>query len=215
MRYFSTALMATVISFAGLQMADAQQNTNTNTNNNANTTNAAGNVSGQTGQSENFTIQRDANSFIGGAATNFLGGQTASGLGGLGGGGFGGGGLGALGGLGRGNTGFGSQLNSQSTTQPQIRFRITLGFSHPRPAGTKISAQFARRLTRIPQLPSARSVAVTMEDRTAVLAGEVATEHEKMLIEKLAMMEPGVAEVRNELTVTASLELLPLPEATN
>lgn len=213
MRCYLTPLLATVLSIAGLQVADAQL---TNNGNNTNTTtNATGNVSGQTGQSENFTIQRDATSFIGGSATSFLGGQAAAGGTGFGGLSGLGGGLGALGGLGRGNTGFGAQANTQNTTEPQIRFRITLGFSHPRPAGTKVSAQFARRLTRIPQLVSARSVAVTMEDRTAVLAGQVETEHEKTLIEKLAMMEPGVSAVRNELTVTAAPELLPLPETTN
>lgn len=210
MRYYLVGLLAGLMTFASLRVVDAQQQQQQQQQ-----TTAAGNVSGQTGQSENFTIQRDANSFIGGAATNFLGGQTAVGGTGLGGLRGLGGGIGGLGGLGRGNTGFGAQANSQSTTEPQIRFRITLGFSHPRPAGTKVSADFARRLTRIPQLASARSVAVTMEDRTAVLAGQVATEHEKKLIEKLAMMEPGVSAVRNELTVTASSELLPLPEATN
>jgi hypothetical protein len=210
MRYLFAVLLALVISAANLQTADAQQQQQQQQQ-----TNAAGNVSGQTGQSDNFNIQRDTTSFIGGSAANFLGGQAGAGGTGLGGlGGFGGG-IGGLGGFGRGNTGLGTQANTQSTTAPQIRFRITLGFSHPRPAGTKVSADFARRLTRIPQIASARSVAVTMEDRTAVLAGEVETEHERMLIEKLAMMEPGVSAVRNELTVAAALELLPLPESTN
>jgi hypothetical protein len=206
MRLLNYTLLAVAMTFTSLRVADAQQQQQQQTN-------AAGNVSGQIGTSDNFTIQRDATAFLGGAATSFFGDQGATGATGLRGlSGLGGGGLG---GFGRGNTGFGNQLNNQNATKPQIRFRITLGFSHPRPAGTKVSEGFARRLTRIPQLASARSVAVTMEDRTAVLAGQVATEHEKTLIEKLAMMEPGVSAVRNELTVTASLELLPLPEATN
>ena len=92
---------------------------------------------------------------------------------------------------------------------------MTLGFTHPHPAPSKISTNFAQRLSRIPQLPSAQSIAVTMEDRTAVLVGQVDSEREKRMIEKLAMMEPGVAEVRNELTVNSAQELLPLPEATN
>ncbi len=207
MRYSSTVLLAVVISFGSARFAEAQLNTNDD--------NTAGNVSGQTGQSQNFTIQRDPNAFIGGAATNFLSGQAglgATGFGGLGGGGA----LGGLGGFGRGNIGFNNQANlQQNAPEPQIRFRITLGFSHPRPTGAKVSANFARRLTRIPQLPSARSVAVTMEDRTAVLAGQVGSEHERTMIEKLAMMEPGVSAVRNELTVKESPELLPHPESTN
>ena len=54
-----------------------------------------------------------------------------------------------------------------------------------------------------------------MEDRTAVLAGQVDSEREKRLIERLAMMEPGVEAVRNELTLKAAEELLPLPAETN
>lgn len=178
--------------------------------------NAAGNISGQTGQSDNFSIQRDANAFIGGAATNFLGGQAATGASTFGRGGLSGlGGLGALGGFGRGNTGFGNQFGAQTAPEPVIRFRMTLGFSHPQPAPTTISTNLSQRLSRIQQLPSAKSVAVTVEDRTAVLAGQVDSEREKRLIEKLAMMEPGVSEVRNELTVTAAPELLPLPGPAN
>ena len=214
----TAVLVAATFCLVTQQMA-VGQGTLLNTGNNAAGNNAAGNntagnISGQTGQSSNFTIQRDPNAFIGGAATNFIGGQgatTNAALSRLGGGGL----LGGFGGFGRGNTGFGNQANTQANAEPQIRFRITLGFSHPRPSGTKLSAQFARRLTRIPQLPSAEFVSVTMEERTAVLAGEVETAREKRLIERLALMEPGVSAVRNELTVKAMPEFLPPAEATN
>lgn len=205
MRYLSTILLAVVIVIASSLVAEAQlPNENPN------------NISGQTGQSENFSIQRDPTAFIGGTTANIVGAQATAGgdvtrTAGL---------LGALGSVGNRNNSnlfnqFNQQANTQGTAEPQIRFRITLGFSHPRPTGTKISATFARRLVRIPQLPSARSVAVTMEERTAVLAGEVDSERAKRLIEKLAMMEPGVSAVRNELTVKATEALLPLPAATN
>ncbi len=207
MRRSYTILVASLVLLAVVENANGWQ---------VNQQDAAGNVSGQTGQSDNFTIQRDSTSFIGGAASTILGGQTATGATGVSSALRGGlSGLGGLGGFGRGNTGLGGQANSQATAAPQIRFRITLGFSYPRIAGAKISAQFARRLTRIPQLTSARMVSVSMEDRTAVLVGEVETDHEKTLIEKLALMEPGVSEVRNEMTVKAAPELLSLPEATN
>lgn len=205
MRPLLTLAFALIISFVGLRVAQAQlPNENTP------------NVTGQTGTSDRFSIQREAGAFIGGSTANIVGAQGTTG--GAGTAGL----LGAFGSVGnRNNNSLFNQFNQanqatqQSATEPQIRFRITLGFSHPRPAATKISATFARRLNRIPQLPSARSVAVTMEDRTVVLAGQVDSEREKRLIEKLAMMEPGVAEVRNELTVKAAQELLPPLEATN
>ena len=196
MRCVAPILVAAVILGAWCPVAEAQQNVDD-----------PGNISGQTGQSENFTISRDNNAFIGGAASNSIFGSpqgAASGIGGLGTAGL----IGGLGGFGRGAQSF-QQQNNQSSSEPKIRFRIAIGFSHPRPSGTKVSAQFARRLSRIPSLPSAQSVAVTMEDRTAVIAGVVGTDREKRLIERLAMMEPGVSAVRNELTVKADAEPLP------
>lgn len=218
MRFLSMTLLTVAISCASQQIAVAQRSL-LNTENNVTGATNTGSVSGQTGQSENFNIQRDPTSFIGGAASNIIGAQTGTaGLNRLGAGGMLGGlgGLGGgLGGFGRGNMGFGNQANTQTSTEPQIRFRMTLGFSHPRPTETAISARFTQRLSRLPQLPSAPSVAVTMEDRTAILAGEVESEREKRLIEKLAMMEPGVSAVRNELTVKATPELLAPSGATN
>ncbi|HRX82588.1 MAG TPA: hypothetical protein P5307_26155, partial [Pirellulaceae bacterium] len=185
MRFFFVVVLALVLSSVSAEVAKAQL-TNENPA-------GLGNVSGQTGTSENFSIQRNNSSFIGGSATNIIAGQSAvtgtGGLGGLGTAGL----IGGLGGLGRGfgntgfgNTGFGNQ-NGQNTATPQIRFRTTLGFTHPHPAPTQISTNFSQRLSRIPQLPSAQSIAVTMEDRTAVLAGQVDSEREKRRIEKLAM----------------------------
>jgi BON domain len=209
MRYLVTALVISVFSLVSSQSVMGQQANNDNT----------GNVSGQTGQSDRFTIQRDNTGFIGGSATSILNGQaaTAGRTGGLGTAGLIGGlsGLGGgFGNRGAGNTGFGNQANSQSSG-PQIRFRITLGFTHPRPSASAVSVGFARRLTRLPQLPSAKLVSVTMEERTAVLSGEVDSEREKRLIAHLARMEPGVSEVRNDLTVKRTPELLPLTEPTN
>ncbi len=192
-------LLGLVVSFVGLHTAEAQVNNDQN----------AINISGQTGQSDNFAIQREAGAFIGGATTSILGGQgTAAAAA------FSRGGLGGLGGFGRGNTGFGNQAGQQ-TAEPQIRFRLTLGFSHPLPSATQVKSTFTRRLSRIPQLSSVGEVSVTMEQRTVVLVGQVGTQHQRTLIEKLAMMEPGVSEVRNELTVAALPELVPLPDGTN
>jgi hypothetical protein len=45
--------------------------------------------------------------------------------------------------------------------------------------------------------------AVTMEGDTAVLRGVAASESERLVLEKLVMLEPGVRQVRNEMVVTA------------
>lgn len=177
---------------------------------------------------ENLLIQRDTGAFVGGA-TGFVGagaqGNTLGALGGLNTGGLGGlgglrGGLGGgLGGFGRGGQFGQTQFGQQNTaaTRP-IRVSIRLGFTHPGPAPTVVSAKFARRLRRLPSLPSAESVAVEMDGRTAVLRGEVASGRERDLIARLALLEPGVSDVKNELTVKSEVESIPPPaveESTN
>ena len=44
-------------------------------------------------------------------------------------------------------------------------------------------------------------IKVEMEGRTAVLTGTVDTDHARDLAERLAMLEPGISDVRNELIV--------------
>lgn len=169
---------------------------------------------------ENFLIQRDAGGFVGGAgATNFIGGSAGgavNALGALGGGGRGGlGGFGGgFGGFGRGNQGFGqNQLNNNANQQKPIRVSLRLGFTYAGPPPAAVSRQFARRLRRLPNLPSAKSIKVEMDGRTAVLQGAVESERERDLIARLVLLEPGVSDVRNEMTLATDLELIPPPAA--
>jgi osmotically-inducible protein OsmY len=45
-----------------------------------------------------------------------------------------------------------------------------------------------------------RPIEVTLQGRTAVLRGGVATPHNRDLAARLALLEPGVDQVQNELT---------------
>ena len=59
---------------------------------------------------------------------------------------------------------------------------------------------------------------VTMEGRTAVLRGKVATAEDRELAAALTLMEPDVKDVRNELVVDSlatPVEVLPLTPAVN
>lgn len=44
-------------------------------------------------------------------------------------------------------------------------------------------------------------ITVTVRNQTAILRGSVATEHDRRLAEAVVRLEPGIAQVRNELTV--------------
>jgi hypothetical protein len=146
-----------------------------------------------------------------------LGNLTGS-LTGLGRGGFGGG-LGGFGG------GFGNQFNTGQNNNTagaqQLRVPVRIDFETGRISATDVSLKFARRLTKIPALDLKAPVAVKMDGRTAVLQGVVSSDRQRDLIARLALVEPGISSVRNELTIDSELapaELLPgaaSPSATN
>jgi hypothetical protein len=92
-------------------------------------------------------------------------------------------------------------VGGPSAGRPPVRTSLQLGFQASLPAATEVSARFARRLPRIPGLESASGVAVSMDGRTAVLQGVVASQNQRDLIGRLALFEPGISDVRNELTV--------------
>lgn len=113
-------------------------------------------------------------------------------------------GMGGMGGMnGTGRQGQGGAMGQQSA-RPRIRTKIVM--SGPptslAPAITAQTRQFAARLAKLPSLntDSAR-VTVVMEGTTAVLRGQAASERDRDLIARLAGLEPGIAEVKNELTV--------------
>lgn len=158
------------------------------------------------------------NAAVGGTGSMGLG-TTGLGRGGLGGLGgmssmYGRGGTSALGGLfggqgmNRGQLGqmgqFGMNQNMRGNNR-QLRVPITVGFTQPLAASTATTTQLERRLTKIPQL-RVKQVQVEMEEGTVVLRGTVPTEQDRDLAARLALLEPGISAVRNELQVVPSSE---------
>lgn len=137
----------------------------------------------------------------------------AGGIGGIGGfGGLGGvGGLGGIGGIGGmgGMYGMGRNMfggNSQQTGQTgpgTIRTRATLGFKARRIASPAVVNTYAKVIARVLDRGDygRGQVNVTMEGQVAVLSGTVDSPHARDVAERLALLEPGIVEVRNELTV--------------
>ena len=58
-----------------------------------------------------------------------------------------------------------------------------------------------QRMANNPQVRSMGSVSVTLERKTAVLQGSVRSEHDRQVLGKMLLLEPGIAGVRNELLV--------------
>jgi len=157
-------------------------------------------LAGQTTSGSAFGTTAFSNTAGGTGAAGGLGGSAIGGAGlggGLGGGRFGGlGGIGGLGGLGGGGAG-----NASAQAKKLIRpiVRPDIEFERASPAAIATNAQ--SRLSRIPLPKKLRSVISSVEGETIVLRGEVATESEKRMVERLVKLEPGIDLVRNEVTV--------------
>jgi hypothetical protein len=91
----------------------------------------------------------------------------------------------------------------QGRNQPNIRVSLRLGFQ-PAPASSVQFEAFTQRLTKLPGIRLVGPMEATLEGKTAVLRGIVASEADRDLAEALALMEPGVRDVRNELVVDPS-----------
>jgi hypothetical protein len=102
-------------------------------------------------------------------------------------------GMGGYGGYGA----YGNQSNQQrqlvTSYRPQIEVaaRSTAG----------LSTSLTRQLRETPGVRSLSPLRVTQRGRTLILEGAVATEHDKAVIERMLLLEPGVDQVQNDLTV--------------
>jgi BON domain len=95
-----------------------------------------------------------------------------------------------------------AQRGQRGGAQNQSQFRVPmrLGFQPLVISPTRI-APFARRLEKMESISKVGPIEATLEGRTAVLRGMVASEADRQLAEGLAMLEPEVQGVRNELVV--------------
>ena len=96
--------------------------------------------------------------------------------------------------------------------QQQPRYRTTriVAFDVPTPSPTELSTRLTQRFLKTPGIESVSPVQVVVQQRTAILRGVVATDHDRDLAERLVLLEAGISRVQNELRVA---QPLPGPEA--
>ena len=85
---------------------------------------------------------------------------------------------------------------------PPLSTIMEIGFSHRgsednRPTAARLPARIAERL----RMPTTAPVAVMLEGSTATVRGVVATPYDRAVIGAFLLMEPGVWQLNNELTV--------------
>ena len=88
----------------------------------------------------------------------------------------------------------------ENPPQP-LRVELQIAFNAPQPAPIDVAASLRTRLAKILASHQIAQPVVTLEGDTAVLSGIAATESQRLVLEKLISLEPGVRQVRNEMVV--------------
>ena len=104
--------------------------------------------------------------------------------------------------------------NQANSTQSKLRIPLKLGFKAVPTNAPRFTAQFEKRIVKLPGLSTLGPITASLEGTTVVLRGKVASEADRQLAEEVAMLEPEVSEVQNELEVSEgppTVEVLPVP----
>ena len=158
-------------------------------------------LGGQTQTGNAFGANAFSNTTGGLGGAGGLGGGLG-GLGGLGGGRVGG--LGGLGGLGGGGLGGGGMGSTSAQAKKQIRPIVKPDIEVERVSAKTTATNAQQRLSRIQFPKKLRGVTSSVEGDVVVLRGEVATESDKKMVERLLKLEPGIDSVRNEVKVQSN-----------
>ncbi len=103
----------------------------------------------------------------------------------------------------------GMNQQGQQDSRRSIRPQQKVAFEVPRLSNEELNATLNGRFERVTRQPALRGVTVELEaEGVVVLRGEVATPSQRQLAANMVRLEPGVKNIRNELTLTE-------PAATN
>ncbi|MDR1383266.1 MAG: BON domain-containing protein [Planctomycetaceae bacterium] len=102
---------------------------------------------------------------------------------------------------------------NRSNSRTQIQPVYTLGFTPPTRNQETISFALNSRLAGFSQTTGHqerfKTVQVTTENGTVVLNGTVHSEHDRKLAENVALLQPGVQKIHNELKINTTSAVLP------
>jgi osmotically-inducible protein OsmY len=101
------------------------------------------------------------------------------------------------------------QLNNGMQQTPQFRTRMEIGFSYAPVNTTAVAATLVKRLQGHHGIKSSAPIEVAVQGQTAILRGEVSSDHDRLLAEQLLRLEPGIWLVQNELKVSSAAAATP------
>lgn len=98
-----------------------------------------------------------------------------------------------------------NQANQNTQVKRPYRTTMQVGFSYGLPPAGELAAKLTSRLDRARLAPTPNSFEVQIQGQTAILRGVVPTDHARVLAEQLALLEPGIGRVDNQLVVAPAL----------
>jgi BON domain len=106
------------------------------------------------------------------------------------------------------NRSMGGNRNRRSNSQEDnaallVRVRLDVAFDHPAVQPTVVAAAVRDRLETVLARRSITAPEVEMVGDTVVLRGIAPSESQRLVIEKLVSLEPGVGEIDNQMTVNS------------
>ena len=114
---------------------------------------------------------------------------------------------GGFGGFGGGFGGLGSLFNAFNNgggqaSQPAIRTRLRSAVEVAPRSPRMVQQAATERFLQLAGKPALRGIQVTMDGRTAILTGAVASERDRRMSQLLVQLEPGVRNVENRIVIT-------------
>jgi hypothetical protein len=124
--------------------------------------------------------------------------------------------------LGRNSNQFFQQLNRtmgagrgrQAGEQPQnerppVRVQLRVAFDYDQPTPSVVARDLGERLERVLAEHHVNQPEVIIEGRTAILRGTAANESQRLVLEKLVQLEPGVSAVVNQMAIATDTATQP------
>ncbi len=109
------------------------------------------------------------------------------------------------------NTANVNRSGGRGRQQDEVRVVLQLGFTPPTAgtiapsrASSAVASRLAERMQNSTWIQNRTPLEVSVDQGTATLRGVVATEHDRLLAERLAMLEGGIWKVENQLKVASS-----------
>lgn len=106
------------------------------------------------------------------------------------------------------------QNNARENQAPPVRVQLKVAFDHPTIATTTMPAVVTRRFTQIVSTTNKQlaTPGIEVRDGVVTLTGIAASASDRLLIEKLVSLEPGVKRVQNQMTVAEEIAVPTPPQ---